>query len=151
MTESSRAFVTLGADVGGRDAFAATNEHVLALRCALAEFCEGPYGSAIQEVALALRIDGSVQAWMKSGVAGLAIRSKQAYATADIYVPREAWENQTAVSLRNFLAAEIVAAVSEIVLRLARKGIHIEGDELKADVRNAVMQFTSASKPDAKV
>lgn len=81
----------------------------------------------------------------------MAIRSKQAYATADIYVPREAWENLDAVSLRNFLAVEIMAAVSEIVIRLARKGIHIEGDELKADVRKAVMKFTSASKPDAKV
>lgn len=149
MSKHSEEVVTLGADTGGRDAYVATNEHVLALRRALAAACKGPYGKTVREIALVLRIDGSVQAWMRSGVDGLALKAAGTYATADIYVPRDAWAHQNVVSLRSFLAAEVTAAVSEIVGYITNKGIHIAGDELKSDVSSALMKFTAASTPDA--
>lgn len=62
MSSETRKLIALGADVGGKDAHGATHDSVLALRRLLQQKCKGPYGAAVKEFALVLRIDGCVQA-----------------------------------------------------------------------------------------
>src|SRR5690242_2188452 len=85
------AVITLGADVGGRDAHAAITGDILALRRLLEQECPGPYSATFDEFALILRIDGSVQSWGRRGVDHIRLQRKLRYAKADIYVPTTAW------------------------------------------------------------
>ncbi|MCG3190495.1 MAG: hypothetical protein LKCHEGNO_03228 [Burkholderiaceae bacterium] len=143
MSDTIRAFVTLGADVGGRDADDATNAHVLAFRRLLADACRGSYSETIKEVALVLRIDGSVQAWGKRGVEGVALLRKGAFATADIYVTRELWASDDLPAFRKFLGSEVQAAIAAIAERARQRGVDLLRTELERDVHVAAVEFTS--------
>lgn len=132
--------VTLGADVGGRDAHAATEALVLALRRHLERECVGPYGEAFVEFALVVRVDGSVQSWGKRGVENVRLQRKSKYATADIFVPRDVWV-EGPESVRTFLAGGVLAAVKAIVSRSEKTGDNVDRDLLVRDVARATEQF----------
>lgn len=139
MTEVTAA-VSLGADVGGKDAHAATAEVCLLLRKALAERCRGPYGTAFAEFALVVRIDGSVQSWEKRGVDNVRLQRKARFATADIFVPHTVWrEGQATFSA--YLATNVAAAIGAIVERAKEAGDSIEADRLNRDVWSVTSEF----------
>lgn len=139
----SKAVVTLGADVGGKDAHEATHAHVLAFRRLLADACQGPYSETIKEIALVLRIDGSVQAWGKRGVEGIALQKKRTFATADIYITQDAWTSHDASALRHLLASEVEAAISAIAEYATHQGVNLLRENLERDVHRATQQFVS--------
>ncbi len=133
--------VTLGADVGGKDADVATRDDVLALRRCLEAECRGPYGMVFHELALVLRVDGSVQAWNKIGVSNVRLQRHLRYATADIFMPRSSWEAVPPGAFRRHIADGVTTAVSEIVARALRAGDAVEGDALCRDVAAATRKF----------
>ena len=137
----TKATVTLGADVGGKDAHAATKGDVLALRRCLKAACSGIFGTAFDEFALVLRIDGSVQAWNRRGVDNVRLQRKLRYATADIFVPRSSWSGESAESFRSCIADGVTAAIGEIVSRALRAGDDIKSDALCRDVATATRAF----------
>ena len=141
MTEAHQDYVTLGAQVGGVDAGEATSSHVLGLRRLLRSCCRGPYSSSIREFALILRIDGALDSWGKVGVAGVAVRSKLGYATADIYVPREAWAAHDAHVFRRFLAEQVRFAITAIAERAKERRVDLARERLEQDVATATEQY----------
>ena len=141
MTEAHHDHVTLGAQVGGVDADEATSSHVLGLGKILRSCCRGPYSSSIKEFALILRIDGALDAWGKTGVAGVAVRSKLGYATADIYVPREAWASHDAQAFRRFLAEQVRFAITAIAERAKERRVDLARERLEQDVATATEQY----------
>ena len=132
--------ITLGADVGGSDAYDATNDHVLKLRKSLGERCLGPYSETIREIALVLRIDGAVQAWGKTGAKVMAMRTN-AFVTADIFVPAHIWKDQDITVLQDFLGGGIRLAISEIGDYVARRGYSLNREGLERDIDLAVSTF----------
>jgi hypothetical protein len=141
MNTESRAIITLGADTGGRDAGIATSDHILKLRKLLKQECKGPYSDIVKEVALVLRIDGSVQSWKKVGVDNVMLQKKRGYVTADIFVPVEAWGPNSALPFPEFLAREVQDAIVKIGIRLKQREVSFAFDELSADVSVAVEKF----------
>lgn len=141
MSSEVQDVVTLGADVGGKDAHAATHEHIIVLRKLLRQECSGPYSTTIKEFALVLRIDGEVQSWGKSGVEGVALRKNNSFATADIFVPRNVWAGDSSHNLRSFLADEVMNAVAKIGRCSQSKKVDLSIDRLSYDVDTAVRQF----------
>jgi hypothetical protein len=137
----TRAMITLGADVGGKDAHAATTEHVLALRRCLEARCIGPYGTSFDEFALVLRIDGSIQVWDKRGVANVRLQRKLRYATADVFLPRDSWSADAGRTFRSDVANGVTAAIGEIVARALRAGDDIEAEAVSRDVATATQEF----------
>jgi hypothetical protein len=120
MIDLDTAFISLGADVGGRDASAATNDHIMDLRVLLAKECNGPHGESLTEIALILRIDGSVQSWNRSDVSYVRIQKKARYATADIFMPSSVWKSGSAREIREFIASGANVAI-ETILEKSRK------------------------------
>lgn len=143
MSDLNRALVTLGADVGGKDAHDATHAQILGFRRLLADVCRGPYSKTIKEIVLVLRIDGSVQAWGKRGVEGVALQKKGTFATADIYVSRDVWASQDVHAFRRFLAAGVTSAIAEIAECAARQGVDLLCEDLERDVHGAALKFTA--------
>jgi|GEM_PF-5337029 len=91
MTQLSCDLITLGADVGGKDAFNATHQHILALRNLLRKIDTSTTNGALKEIALVLRVDGSVQAWGKRGVDNISFLKKKSFVTVDIFVTTDIW------------------------------------------------------------
>ena len=143
MNSEARALVTLGADVGGKDAHEATHEYVLSLRRLLQQKCVGPYGTTVKEFALVLRIDGSVQAWGKSGADNSAFQRKGTFATADIFVPVSAWSGRDAANIRKVLAAGVVDAIETLAELAERKKIDIAIESLRRDVGDVAREFSA--------
>ena len=137
MNAVDRGCVTLGADVGGKDASIATSEHVMALRKSLEQACRGPYSAVIKEFALILRIDGSVQSWGKSGVENGRLQKKAGYATVDIFMPQDVWKSGDRPTILRFLATGVRDAVADIVQRASRAKVPLQADQLIRDVEHA--------------
>jgi hypothetical protein len=143
--ESTVVPVTLGADIGGHDAFVATHDLILSLRGLLKQNCRRPYSAALQEVALVYRIDGSVQAWGKKGVEAVKFYKKRAYVSADIFVPADSWANLEVAEVRKNLAAGITDAVHAIVEGAERRKIEIESARLQREVGEAALLFLNGT------
>lgn len=141
MNSETRDLVSLGADVGGKDAYEATNVSILALRRLLQKKCRGPYGVSIQEFALVLRIDGSVQAWGKRGAESAAFRRKNTFATVDFYIPISEWSGHDVAHIRKVLAAGVMEAIEKLVELAQRKKIDIASNDLRRDVDAAANEF----------
>jgi hypothetical protein len=141
MSSEARALLTLGADVGGKDAHTATHEHVLSLRRLLQQKCLGPYGATVKEFALVLRIDGSVKAWGKSGADNAAFQRRGSFATVDIFLPESAWSGREAASIRKVLAVGVVAAIETLTELSEQKRIDISIDRLRQDVAAVVEEY----------
>ncbi len=139
-----KAAVSLGADVGGKDAHSATAEVCMAVQQALAKGCRGPYGASFAEFALVVRIDGSVQSWGERGVDKVRLQHKAKYATADISVHREVWE-EGRETFAPFLATNVEAGVRAIVDRAGKAGYVIEADPLIRDVARVTLDFARSS------
>ena len=135
------ATVTLGADVGGRDAHDATNKFVVALRKRLEVACIAPYSEVLSKIHLLVQIDGSIQSWGKSGVDRVFIRPALGYATADMYVPSVEW--QTPTRFRAFLARNVLEAVAKVGERAVQRKQPLALIRLVRDVESAVQSFLS--------
>jgi hypothetical protein len=120
MIDLNAAFITLGAQVGGKDASAATANHIMDFRVLLAKECNGPHGGSLSEIALILRIDGSVQSWSRSDVSNVRIQKKARYATADIFMPSAIWKSGHSWEIREFIVSGAKVAV-ETILEKAHK------------------------------
>jgi hypothetical protein len=141
MNSKNREAITLGADVGGKDADVATRDHILAFRKHLQEECQGPYSDVLKEFAIVLRIDGSVQSWGKSGVDNIRLLQKAGYATADIFVPTGVWAERDIAGLRQFLATSVRNAVLDIAQRAQDKKVNVSLESLTSDIDRAVLGF----------
>lgn len=142
MSSEVRTLITLGADVGGKDAHEATHEHVLSLRRLLQQKCVGPYGATVKEFALVLRIDGAVQSWGKSAAENATFQRKGTFATADVFVPMSAWSGRDAARIRKALAAGVVDAIEALAELSEQKKIDIAIDRLRRDVGAVVTEYS---------
>lgn len=133
--------ISLGADVGGKDAHLATHSHIMQLRKLLSEACRGCYGSAVHEIALVLRIDGSVQSWCKSGVENLKFLKKNSFISADIYVPSISWSPGASENFIGFVAKEIILSLNMIKNHKNIKKTNLEIETLIADVERVFSKY----------
>ena len=141
MSADRKPLITLGVDAGGKDADDATRQHYMNLRRLLAAECTGPYGLAFDEIALVLRIDGSVQSWKKRGVENVRLQRKSRYATADVFVSADVWRNQSAHVLKEYIATEVASAVRAIAERAKASKDDLDADRLLADTATAMGRF----------
>ena len=142
MKDLNAAFITLGADVGGRDADAATGPHLMKLRRLLAEECEGPYGKSLAEIALVLRIDGSIQSWKRSDVSNVRLQKKARYATADIFMPATVWKNGNALEIREFMLSGVQTAIQAILERARKAKLDLNGEKIIQDLQRVAKAYS---------
>ncbi|WP_157835438.1 hypothetical protein [Xanthomonas sp. SHU 166] len=135
----------MGADIGGKDAHVVTNESIVRFRLLLRKHCRAVYSNVITEIALVLRVDGSVQAWGLAGVHNVKFQKKRSFATADIFVPVSGWLGCSVDGFNEFIASGVVDAV-EVICEMARdKRIDVDAELLKVDVNSAARDFLGGS------
>ena len=139
MTATRHEYITLGGQMGDREAYAAVSPYSLKLRKLLAEKCCRGYGPNFREMAYVLRVDGTGWHWEKSGCAGVRV-TKSGAATVDIYMPVDVWKAGGA-SIRNFLAEHVKQGFELMLSRLISKKISLDSEGLSADFMAAVNEF----------
>lgn len=141
MTKASSDFITLGADVGGKDAFGATNQHILELRGLLRQISSSAFGCTLKEIALVLRVDGSVQAWGKNGVDNIYFQKKKAFVTADIFVSADVWMTGDSSRIRQFLLDQVACAIRLVVENVNQQGVSLNEVDLIEAIEEVRRQY----------
>jgi hypothetical protein len=84
-----------------------------------------------------------IQAWEKRGIEGVTLLKRSAFATADIYVPREVWSANDRSTIRNYLASTVKSAVAGIAQCAELRGVHLLGSALERDVDEVAQKFVA--------
>lgn len=133
--------ITLGAQMGGPEAFDVTQPIILRLRKQLASHCTEAYSPTISEFAIILRIDGSLDQFGGEGVQRPRINRKDAYVTADYAVPVEHWKDVPLPDLKKCFAEAAVKTVDTMVEHLKKLKVEVNAKMLAEDVNKAVTAF----------
>jgi hypothetical protein len=122
------------------------DEKVLLYR-ALTEHLTSSHCSAIDEIALVLRVDGSLTVYGDEGVARVRFTKARRYITADIQIPRSVWLEMSRVELRTYLVTQIKAAISACLSRLRAAKCVVATDQLDAEIEAATKAYLAHPVP----
>jgi hypothetical protein len=140
---AKRAFITLGAQIGGDVAYERTNEHILQLRRVLARRCTKGVSANLDEIALILRVDGEVQKFGFRGTRKPKYRKRQRFMEIEIGVPRASWARHSAKVFRDNLLKEVEHSVDVCLEELERLGVPINTRKLLKCLEKARGDFCS--------
>ncbi len=135
---ADREYITFGVQAGDPAANAIVQSHYMRLREALREHCRGDYSETIKEFGFVLRIDGEILRWQKTGCDHLRVSPKRGYATVDIFMPIDVWEDHRPSRIPSFLRQHVEEGFAQIMERIASKKIAIRTEELYSDFRKAM-------------
>lgn len=133
--------VTLGVQMGGEDANEATDRYVSELRNLLRKYCSKAYSPDVPEIALILRVDGSVSAFNFEGWEKIKRNRKERYITVDVGVPVWRWKGKTELEIRHYLFENVVAALKASFSRLHRDGVEANEEALFSDLPKVESDF----------
>jgi hypothetical protein len=91
--------------------YQALNRHLTSSHCA-----------AIDEYAIVLRVDGSLDRFGGEGLARLRFAKAKRYITIDVQVPEPTWRAMDAKQVNGYLVRQVRSAVSACVNRLKGSG-----------------------------
>ena len=112
------ATITLGMQTSREDN--RTNDHVLAMRKLLAEYCEGPYIPEISRFGLNFRIGGEMQEFDFEGCERIRRNRKQRNITLDLGFPSRRWKGATDSSIREYIADTVETGLLCCIRRLEK-------------------------------
>ena len=116
----------------------------------LAAHVTSTYCTAIDEYALVLRVDGSLDKFGAEGLARLRFAKARRYITLDIQIPEAVWKPLNEVETRQYLAEKVGAAIAACMDRLAKDRYAVNRRALEGELDAAFVQYLSL-KADARV
>ncbi len=137
--------ISIGCQAGGPEAseiaklkiplFHALEKHVSSTHC-----------DAIDEYALVLRIDGSLDQFGEEGLAHLRFAKKKRYITIDIQIPSSVWQPMNNLQFKAYLANQVTLAIGACVQRLKQESIVVAEKELFSQLSSATTKYLSNAK-----
>ena len=112
----------------------------------LAEHVTNTHCSEIDEYALVLRVDGSLDRFGVEGLARLRFAKSQRYITVDIQVPEEVWKPLDEFQTKYYLAKQVKAAIDACVGRLVKDRCPVNVDALQSEVDAALRNFVGVEE-----
>jgi hypothetical protein len=109
--------------------------------------CDESYCPAIDNFALVLRINGSIDSFGLESIECLRRSRKKRYITIDIVISEERWKTLETLELKKYLAAQIRESLVVCAARLRKDGEKINEDQLLADVDCAISEFLTMDHP----
>ncbi|WP_108670431.1 hypothetical protein [Peribacillus acanthi] len=134
-------YITLGADIGGRDAAKVVEPYLNELVELLDRFCNKRYSSQLDEFAPFLRVDGDVCSWNFEGCEKLRLSKKHRYITVDIGMPRSKWEGIGEKEIKEYLINNLKEALELIVNRLKKERYPVNDNVLWVDFGKVKEEF----------
>jgi hypothetical protein len=139
------ASITIGCQGGGPET-APVGRSKVNLYHALARHVKSTHCDAIDEFGVVLRVDGSLDKFGREGITRLRFAKKRRYITVDIQIPESVWTPLGDLELRQYLGAQVSAAVRVCVTRLQKDGHVVDDAELMRKVDAAVSEYTLETK-----
>ncbi len=143
MHTPASSFISIGCQAGGPDAREPCELKVSLYR-ALSRHVSSSHCAAIDEYALVLRIDGSLDKFGDEGICRLRFAKAKRYISADIQIPESVWKPLTTPQLMVYLSNQVKAAVSVCVARLRKEKLVVEEQELIAQIDAGIQEFLAS-------
>lgn len=128
----------LAAQISGKDADAAIDAHLRALKHAFAAYRDRSYSAEIDQFSFVLRVDGAVRSWGFTGTDAMRYNRKERYVTADIGVPKTWWEALPPETVSTQLKAALQQALVDQLGFLKQKGVRVDEPNVLADFSAAL-------------
>jgi hypothetical protein len=139
--------ISIGCQVGGSEAgffgdlkvplYRALTRHVTSSHC-----------PAVDEYAVVLRVDGSLDKFGDEGLARLRFAKARRYITVDVQVPENVWCPMSKRQLQEYLAHQVKGAIALCVRRLQKDKHAVAEKELFMEVEAAINEYLAEKKDD---
>ena len=134
------AVISIGCQQGGPER-CLVGELKVGLYQALAEHVTSTHCATIDEYALVLRTDGSLDKFGEEGLARLRFAKARRYITLDIQIPESVWKPMNEAQTKQYLAAKVKAAIGACVERLAKDKLVVDAGLLQSEVDLAIKSY----------
>ena len=136
--------VSIGADCGGPEA-GLVGALKVPLYQALERRVTSSHCAAVNEYAIVLRVDGSVQKFGVEGLARLRFTKARRYITVDVQIPEAAWQGKSTSQLKHYISGRVAEAVGACVARLKKEKHHVQESLLFAEIDAASAEYLAAA------
>jgi hypothetical protein len=137
------AVISIGCQLGGPDTCAISELKVELYRI-LEKHVTSTYCQDIDEYALVLRVDGSLDKFGAEGLARLRFAKAHRYITLDIQIPETVWKPMNKAQTKLYLAKQIRFAINTCVERLVKDKCVVEERRLKEQIDAALNEYINA-------
>ena len=96
---------------------------------------------AIDQYAVVLRVDGSLDKFGDEGLARLRFAKAKRYITIDIQIPEGVWQPMSVSQTKNYLAKQVRSAILSCVERLVREKCLVDRALLQAQVDVGINEY----------
>lgn len=138
--------ISIGADCGGPEAIR-VSEAKIPLFKAFSQYVTSTHCDGIDQYALVLRIDGTLDQFGPEGIFRLRLAKAKRYITVDIQIPQSLWEPMSDMQLRAYLAKQCAAAIRSCVSRLTKERMVVEEVALWQEVEHAIQAYITEPQP----
>ena len=132
--------ISIGCQQGGPEPCLISDLKVPLYR-SLAKHVTDTHCSAIDQYAVVLRVDGSLDKFGDQGLARLRFAKAKRYITIDIQIPEEVWQPMSAVQTKNYLAEQVRSAILCCVERLVKEKCLVNRALLHAQVDEGINEY----------
>jgi len=136
----SESVISIGCQAGGPEA-AIVGQLKVPLYRSLLRHLTSSHCSAIDEYALVIRVDGTLDKFGPEGITRIRLSKVRRNITADIQVPEVAWKPLNRAQLKRYLARQVTAAVAACVSRLQNEKFVIAEDKLFSEIEAACNEY----------
>lgn len=136
----SSSFISIGCQSGGPEAGVVGRAKV-PLYLALERHLTSTHCSAIDEFALILRVDGSLDKFGAEECTRLRFERTRRYIKIDIQIPEPAWKPLNEAGLKKYLVQRIKGAIALCVDRLREEKIAVDTATLESEIESASREY----------
>jgi hypothetical protein len=138
-------FISIGCQSGGPEA-SVVGRLKVPLSQALARHVTSSHCPAIDEYALVLRVDGSLDKFGDEGLSRLRFARKRRYITVDIQIPESVWEPLPEPQLKAYLVRQVKSAIEACVSKLKKEKLQVDDRALRSEIDAAALDYFAATK-----
>ena len=136
-------FVGIGCQNGGPED-GGIGELKVQLYQALRRHLTSSHCAAVDEYAIVLRVDGSLDTFGAEGLARLRFAKARRYITIDVQIPEAVWRPLDRGQIKEYLAHRIRDAIEGCVARLQKDRQAVETGRLFSEINVATAEFLAA-------
>ncbi len=107
----------------------------------LAKHVSASHCEAIDEYAIVLRVDGSLDQFGAEGISRLRFAKSARSITVDVQIPGAIWKPLSQSNLMKYISQQVRLALQSCVARLRRDGYAVEECDLFAEVDSAINDY----------
>jgi len=132
--------ISIGAQMGGPEP-CLIGDLKIPLYRALAKHVTSTHCAAIDEYAIVLRVDGSLDKFGEEGLARLRFAKARRYITVDIQIPEAVWQPMSKSQTQAYLANQVRSAINMCVSRLIKEKYAVAEERLQVQVEAAINEY----------